>query len=56
MAKKGCNSRKQPPYDGAVVNVMLPKLEGISVVQRLRAKGGRVPVVFLSARATVEDR
>lgn len=43
-------------YDAAVVDVMLPKLDGISVVQRLRAKGGRVPVVFLSARATVEDR
>jgi len=43
-------------YDAAVVDVMLPKLDGISVVQRLRAKGGRVPILFLSARATVQDR
>ncbi|MBX3733304.1 MAG: response regulator transcription factor [Verrucomicrobiae bacterium] len=43
-------------YDAAVVDIMVPKLDGLSVVQRLRARGGRVPVVFLSARASVEDR
>ncbi len=43
-------------YDAAVVDIMLPKLDGLSVVQRLRAKGARLPVLFLSARATVDDR
>lgn len=43
-------------YDAAVVDIMVPKLDGLSVVQRLRARGGRVPVVFLSAKASVEDR
>lgn len=43
-------------YDAAVVDIMLPKLDGLSLVQRLRARNSRVPVLFLSARATVEDR
>ena len=43
-------------YDAAVVDIMLPKLDGLSFVQRLRAKKSRVPVIILSARATVDDR
>lgn len=43
-------------YDAAVVDIMVPKLDGLSVVQRVRGKGGRVPVLFLSAKASVEDR
>jgi two-component system OmpR family response regulator len=43
-------------YDAAVVDVMLPKLDGLSVIQRLRAKGVRMPVLILSAKATVNDR
>ncbi|MEN9675507.1 MAG: hypothetical protein RIS76_1403 [Verrucomicrobiota bacterium] len=43
-------------YDAAVVDVMVPRMDGLSVVQRIRGKGGRVPVVFLSAKASVEDR
>jgi two-component system, OmpR family, response regulator len=43
-------------YDAAVLDVMLPKLDGLTVVQRLRAEGVRFPVLFLSARASVEDR
>jgi len=43
-------------YDVAVVDVMLPKLDGLALVQRLRTDGIRLPVIFLSARAAVEDR
>ncbi len=43
-------------YDAAVVDVMLPKLDGLSLVQRLRAKKIRTPVIILSAKASVEDR
>ena len=43
-------------YDAAVVDLMLPKLDGISLVRQLRAGGGRVPVLILSARASVDDR
>ena len=44
------------PYDAAVVDIMLPKLDGLSLVQRLRGKKIRTPVIILSAKATVDDR
>jgi two-component system OmpR family response regulator len=44
------------PYDAAVVDVMLPKLDGLSLVQQLRTAGVRFPVLILSARAGVDDR
>jgi two-component system OmpR family response regulator len=43
-------------YDAAVVDVMLPGLDGFSLVRRLRAQGVRTPVIMLSAKAAVEDR
>jgi two-component system OmpR family response regulator len=44
------------PYDAAVVDVMLPSLDGLTLVQRLRKQGVRIPVIFLSAKAAVADR
>ncbi len=43
-------------YDGAIIDIMLPKLDGLSLVQRLRQAGSKMPIIFLSAKATVEDR
>lgn len=43
-------------YDAAVVDVMLPKLDGIELVRQWREKGVRTPVIFLSAKASVDDR
>jgi two-component system, OmpR family, response regulator len=43
-------------YDAAVVDIMLPKLDGLSLIQQLRAKGTRIPVLILSAKASVDDR
>lgn len=44
------------PYDAAVVDVMLPGIDGISLVQSLRRDGVKFPIIFLSARGSVEDR
>jgi two-component system OmpR family response regulator len=44
------------PYDAAVVDVMLPGLDGIRLVQHWRRDGIRMPVLFLSARGSVDDR
>ena len=44
------------PYDAAVVDIQLPKLDGLSLVQRLRRQHNRLPVLFLSAKASVDDR
>jgi two-component system OmpR family response regulator len=43
-------------YDAAVVDIMLPKLDGLALVKELRARKVRTPVLFLSAKASVEDR
>lgn len=43
-------------YDAAVVDVMLPKLDGLSLIQQLRTNGKRTPVLILSAKASVDDR
>ena len=39
-----------------IVDRMLPKLDGLSLVERLRAKGDRTPVLILSALGAVDDR
>ena len=44
------------PYDAAVIDVMLPGLDGLSLVKRIRAGSPTLPVLFLSARASVDDR
>jgi two-component system, OmpR family, response regulator len=44
------------PYDAAVVDVMLPGLDGLSVIEELRRKKVRTPVLILSARRSVDDR
>ena len=44
------------PYDLLVVDWMLPDLDGVQVVKRLRAAEVGVPVLMLTARAQVEDR
>jgi len=43
-------------YDAAVVDLMLPKLDGLKLIEQLRAGGVRTPVLILSAKASVDDR
>lgn len=43
-------------YDAAVLDVMMPLLDGFEVVRRYRASGGECPVLFLTARDAVADR
>ena len=43
-------------YDAAVMDVMMPKMDGFQVVERLRAAGNHTPVIFLTARDTLADK
>ncbi len=43
-------------YDAAIVDVMLPKLDGISLVRRLRLARRLIPILFLSAKSSIDDR
>jgi DNA-binding response OmpR family regulator len=44
------------PYDAIVLDIMLPKRDGLSLLTALRAKGGTAHVLLISARDTVTDR
>jgi len=43
-------------YDGAVLDVMMPKMDGVSVVRQLRAEKNMTPILLLTAKSEVEDR
>lgn len=43
-------------YDAAVVDIMLPKLDGLTLIDKLRKKKITTPVLILSAKHTVDDR
>ncbi len=43
-------------YDGAILDVMMPKLDGIEVLRRMRARGDSTPVLLLTAKAEIDDR
>jgi DNA-binding response OmpR family regulator len=43
-------------YDLMIVDVMLPKLDGLTLCRRVRGRGDRTPILLLTARDTVEDK
>lgn len=44
------------PYDAAVIDIMLPKLNGLSIIEELRRRKINTPVIILSAKRSVDDR
>jgi two-component system OmpR family response regulator len=53
---RGLEMAQAEPYDAAVIDVMLPRLDGLSLVAALRRARIATPVLFLSARRSVDDR
>lgn len=43
-------------FDAAVIDVMMPFVDGLSVVRRVRASGSRVPILILTARHEISDK
>lgn len=43
-------------YDGAILDIMMPGMDGITVLQTIRAKGNCIPVLMLTAKSEVEDK
>jgi two-component system OmpR family response regulator len=52
----GLNAALRAPYDVAVVDLMLPQRDGLSVIETLRHRGVMTPVLILSARREIDDR
>ena len=44
------------PYDAAIIDIMLPKLDGLSIIETLRRRHVDLPVLILSAKRSVDDR
>jgi two-component system OmpR family response regulator len=44
------------PYDAAIIDIMLPKLDGLTLISKLRNQGNNTPVIILSAKRSVDDR
>lgn len=42
-------------YDGVIMDVMIPKKDGMTVLKTIRAKGQQVPVLFLTAKSETQD-
>jgi len=47
---------EQGGYDAVILDVMMPRRDGISVLRQLRAQGNEVPVLILSAKSEVDDK
>ena len=43
-------------YDGVILDIMMPKMDGITVLKTIRSHGNSVPVLMLTAKAEIDDR
>lgn len=54
--EEGLIAAENGDYDAAVIDIMLPKLNGLEIIRRIRGEGRRLPVIILSARGSVEAK
>jgi two-component system, OmpR family, response regulator len=52
----GLHLARTEKYDAAIVDLMMPKLDGLSLIDQLRREGVTLPVIILSAKQSVDDR
>lgn len=52
----GLHLAQTEPYDIAIIDIMLPRLDGLTVIRSLREARRAIPVIILSAKDTVDDR
>lgn len=43
-------------YDGAILDIMMPKMDGLTVLKKLRERGSDLPVLMLTAKSEIDDR
>jgi len=54
--EEGSALGRKNSYDAAIVDLMLPKLDGLSVIERWRTEQIKLPILILSAKRTLDDR
>jgi len=54
--EEGLHLALTQPYDTAIIDIMLPKRDGLSLIKEMRARKVNTPVLILSARGSVDDR
>jgi two-component system OmpR family response regulator len=54
--EKGLHMALTEPYDATIIDIMLPKLDGLSLIEELRRKNINTPVIILSAKRSIDDR
>lgn len=54
--KAGLKMARSEPYTAAIVDLMLPQLDGLSLIETLRKEGASLPVIILSAKRTIPER
>ncbi len=43
-------------YDGAILDIMMPRMDGLTVLKKVRASGSSLPILLLTAKAEIDDR
>jgi two-component system OmpR family response regulator len=54
--EEGLHLALSEPYDTAIIDIMLPKLDGLALIERMRSAKLRTPVIILSAKGSIDDR
>ena len=54
--EEGLHMALTEPYDTAIIDIMLPELDGLTLIQRMRRERVNTPVIILSAKGSIDDR
>jgi two-component system OmpR family response regulator len=54
--EEGLHMALTEPYDTAIIDIMLPKRDGLSLIEKMRKEKIRTPVIILSAKGSIDDR
>ena len=54
--EEGLQMAELNPYDAMVIDIMLPGMDGFSVIEKLRSQGNTIPILVLSARGSLDDK
>ena len=52
----GLNALVRGKYDAVLLDIILPRLDGIKVLERIRQEGNSTPVIMLTAKYQIEDK